>query len=54
VRLALLFGAADAAVGLYRIGYGMSRERRDAAGVICVGVVLMVMGAFLGVVTLSR
>lgn len=54
MRLAAFFAAVDALAGLYLIGYGISRERRDAAGVICVGVVLMVMGGFLGITTLVR
>lgn len=51
---ALSFALLDALAGLYLIGYGMLRERRDVAGVIIVGSVLLVCSLSLSVVTLVR
>lgn len=47
-----VLAAVDALAGLYLIGYGISRERRDAAGVIVVGGTLMACAVALGVITL--
>jgi hypothetical protein len=49
---AAVLAAVDAVAGLYLIGYGMSRERRDAAGVIVVGGTLMACALALAAITL--
>ena len=48
---AAVFAGVDALAGLYLIGYGISRERRDTAGVIVVGGTLMASALILAVIT---
>jgi hypothetical protein len=54
VMTAAVLAAVDALAGLYLITYGLTRERRDKAGVLIVGGFVMACGAALSALTFLR